>query len=475
MVLLAVGALCILSFALIRLPRAMRAEHSLISGDGPGYYSYLRSFVFDRDLDFRNEYRHFDFDVERTTATGLAPNPWSVGPALLWAPFYLMAHVLSLITRMFGVRASADGYGYIYESAIYISTIAYVTAGSFLIYRVCRRYFSPWSSLVAVLGVCLASSLLHYAVASAAMSHGVSFFAVSLFLFLWHPPRSRTKREWVLLGVSAGLMILVRWQNALYVTILAVEGIQAFRVASAGNRAAVLRKYLTGGLIAAPVGVAVFLPQMLAWNALYGSPIAIPQGAGFFDWLHPQLLAYLFSTTPGLYARHPVMLVATLGLALLWRRDGRVAVALLVPLFLQWYLNSAIAEGLAHHEYAFGARRFISATALLALGMAALLESVTQRFRRGHLVVLSAVAVLIGWNFLFELQYSWGFTSYSEPLTWDELTIGKFRMLAELIRQVIDLPSEHLQRKPTLQPVGTYWCLWCQEGTKRRFSTSALH
>ena len=435
-----IGAACIVAFLLIRLPRAVQTDSSLISMDGPGYYSYLRSLVFDGDLDFRNEYRHFELAVDGTTSTGLVGNPWSVGPALLWAPFYLMAHALSLIARTLGVQASVDGYGYAYQSAISIATILYVTAGCLLIYRVCRRYFSPYSSLLAVVGIYLASSLEHYTVASAAMSHGVSFFAVSLFLFLWHPPRSRSQREWIVLGLAAGLMTLVRWQDVLYLSMVAVEGIQAIRAAGRGKRAASLQEYVEGGVIVVLAGAVVFLPQMFAWNELYGTPITMPQGGGFFDWLHPQLLGYLFSTTPGLFTRHPVILLATFGLVPLWRRDRKLTVALLIPLLMQCYLNSAIAEGFAHHEYAFGARRFISATPLLALGLAAIAESVTDKFRHGSLAVLAVATTFVGWNLLLELQFSLGFVSYGEPLTWNELFLGKFRMIAELIGHVIDLP-----------------------------------
>jgi hypothetical protein len=235
-------------------------------------------------------------------------------------------------------------------------------------------------------------------------------------------------------------MTLVRWQDVLYLSMLAVEGIQAIRAAGPGKRAASLQEYVEGGVIVVLAGAVVFLPQMLAWNELYGTPITMPQGGGFFDWLHPQLLGYLFSTTPGLFTRHPVTLLATLGLVPLWRRDRKLTVALLIPLLMQWYLDSAIAEGFAHHEYAFGARRFISATPLLALGMAALAESVTDKFRRGSLAVLAVATTFVGWNLLLELQFSLGFISYGEPLTWNELFLGKFRMIAELIGHLIDLP-----------------------------------
>ena len=449
-VLLAVGVVCVLAFLLIRLPRA---DGSVLSADGPGYFSYLRSVIFDADLDFRNEYEHLGYceqgttptglvcdlpHIENPTSTGFVGNPFSVGPALLWAPFYLAAHILSLIAQRVGFQPSLDGYGYGYESAICTATVIYVTAGCLLTYRVCRRYFSPGPSLLAVLAVYLGSSLIHYTVAAPYMSHGVSFFAVSSFLFLWHPPRSRTSREWVLLGLSAGLMTLVRPQDVLFLSVLAVEAIQAIRVAGdTGGRAAILREYVKGGIVAGLVGTMVFVPQMLAWNRLYGSPITFTLPAGYYDWLHPDLFEYLFSARPGLYTIHPVMALATLGLVSLWWRDRKVTIALLISLLLLWYLNSSIAVSYEDYAAAFGARRFISATPLFMLGVAALMESVTDRFRRGSLVMLATITTLVGWNLLSELQFSWGFIDPQKPLSLYHLTFGKFEMIIQLVARVV--------------------------------------
>src|SRR5688500_3190536 len=60
--------------------------------DSPGYFAYIRSLVFDGDLDFRNEWEHWGLKALPTTATGRMANPYPIGPALLWAPFFLVAH-----------------------------------------------------------------------------------------------------------------------------------------------------------------------------------------------------------------------------------------------------------------------------------------------------------------------------------------------------------------------------------------------
>jgi hypothetical protein len=438
-VLVAIGALCTITFLVVRVPRAL--ENRVLTTDGVGYFSYLRSLVFDHDLDFHNEYAYLWWEIEYTPGaldiprTGLAGNLYSIGPAVLWAPFYLLAHATSLMARLAGAQVDTDGYGLVYQCGISSSTILYVTVGSLLTYRVCRRCFPPAISLLAMSGVWLASSLLHYTVAAPDMSHGISFFAVSLFVFVWHSPRSRTYKEWAALGLIAGLMTLVRWQDLLYVSVLAVEAIQA-SIDGRGRQLAILREYLKGAIVAGLVAVVVFAPQMLAWNTLYGSPIAVPQGGSFFDWLHPNLLEYLFSTRHGLYTWTPIALLATVGLVPLWRRHSKVALALVAALLAQWYLNSATTDWWAHGS--FGARRFVSATPLLAIGLAAITEHVANRSRHGYIAMLGTVGALVVWNFLFDLQYSWGFIPRDQSISFHQLTVGKLEMVVELLGRLVN-------------------------------------
>src|SRR5207244_603669 len=62
-----------------------------VDGDGVGYYAYVRSWLIDRDIDFTNEYRDFDPRrqwLEKKTAIGRVENPFSIGPAVLWIPFF---------------------------------------------------------------------------------------------------------------------------------------------------------------------------------------------------------------------------------------------------------------------------------------------------------------------------------------------------------------------------------------------------
>src|SRR5271155_6052201 len=78
----------------------------IVHGDGVGYYAYARAVLIQHDLHFEEDWRHgnLNFAQSRTrdgvqllpqeyTETGYVSNLFSVGPAMLWFPFLLLAHL----------------------------------------------------------------------------------------------------------------------------------------------------------------------------------------------------------------------------------------------------------------------------------------------------------------------------------------------------------------------------------------------
>jgi hypothetical protein len=65
-----------------------------------GYYEYLRSLAFDGDLDFTNERVTWGLPLPAKTPTGLRDNPYAVGCAVFWSPFFALAHGFVLISSI---------------------------------------------------------------------------------------------------------------------------------------------------------------------------------------------------------------------------------------------------------------------------------------------------------------------------------------------------------------------------------------
>jgi hypothetical protein len=425
--LLLATAICVGIFsAAIPLPRG---DDHLLGSDGLRYYSILRSAVLDHDFDFTNDYRMLGVEVEGVTPTGLKPNPFAIGSAVLWLPFFLLAHVLSLILSWLGLRVATDGVSYVYESFVCIGTILYAGTGFLLAYRTAARVASSQSAVLAALAMWWATQAIYYIVAEPSMSHGLTIFTQALFLYVWYPPRAtRSWQDWLKIGLAVTLVGLVRWQEIIIVAIPLAE--LCYRLVR--RQLSAPRTFSYGLMLGAMVLIG-FLPQFVMWDALYGSPVTMPQGESFMNWMSPKPIETLFSTRHGLISWHPVFLLALTGLVGLWRRDRALTLAIAFLFLGQLYINSSVERWWA--DDSFGARRFTGLAALLVLPLAALLDNPRPAFRQRLLVAV--LVLLVIWNGLGFIQYRLGFVSMSEALTLEEMTIDRllvpFRLLQRLM------------------------------------------
>ena len=386
------------------------------SGDGREYFAQLHSIVFDRDLNFLNEAREFGADE-----AGIFP----FGSALLWLPFYLLAHLWLLTLNLVGGQFRHEGYYYPYQMAVGLGTLTYGFIGLVLAYRIACDYFSRYLSLAATLIVCAGSFVLWYLAVDSSYTHGNSLFTVTLFLFLWHRTRrSRTIRQWAWLGLAGGLMTMVRWQNAVFLAPLAFDALAAGWRGLRGRRSEIVAD--ARGVGAAAAGFFIgFLPQMYFWKVVNDGWLAVPHGqAGQQWWRDSLILDVLFSPNHGLLAWHPVLYLSLLGAPLFMRRDWRLG-GLLVALFAaQVYINGAVTTWWG--GAAFGGRRFDGCVLLFVLGLAALL-----RWGREHPAALwtASLGVLIAGNLLFMREMRTG------GMTMDE-AVGVERVIRSAVDRV---------------------------------------
>ena len=409
----------------------------LIVGDGIYYYVYLRSAVLDGDLHFQNDYeiyQSFNTEdmrkkqemLERKTPIGMPANLFSVGPAVLWSPIFVLTHLVASALGQAG-----DGYAFWYEAPVMFLSIIYGFLGIVVMYRVTAGMFSKFAAFVSILGIWLATNVVYYMGISPSASHVLSMFASALFVYLWWRGRNgRTKWNWFVWGLSAGLMALVRWQDILIALLALFEWVRVANDARRSTKSFVLPALWNGALFAGGILLA-FLPQMYAWQILYGSPITAPQGGGFFQFLRPEILNVWFSTKRGLFSWSPILFLSVIGFVPLYLNNRTLGAAAIVIFLAESYVNSIVNDWWGGE--AFGARRFISLMPFFALGLAALIDAVTHTVKTRAFLSQTAVLVilvaLIVWNNLFILQYNlWlkGIGHISAMPTLQEMTVDKF-------------------------------------------------
>jgi hypothetical protein len=381
-----------------------------LDADAVEYYSHLRSLYFDRDVDFANEFAHFGiltrWDKSQPTVTGHRRTVFSVGPALLWMPFYAAGDLVA--------RAGAgvqDGYSPAHIRAVCLGSLAYGVLGLLLVHAVLGDRFAPpvpfWTTLL--LGY--ATFLFWYMAYEPVMSHAASFFLAALALRLWwRRGAGLAIGRSALLGLVIGLATVVRWQNGLLLALplgtLVLERARPARAASAASA-------LLGTFALALV------PQLLVFKAIFGTYLlAHPaQGSDFLHLTRPALLETFFSSRHGLLFWTPVLWAGFLGLVGLfakdWRtggrlaKDRRTAVLLALPILVMSYTNASSGDWWAGGS--FSNRRFDSTLPFLAVGLGATLAALRRlAARRPGAVLAGGGAALALWNVLFMEQYRRG-------------------------------------------------------------------
>ena len=387
----------------------------IVIGDALHHYVQLRSAVFDRDLHFRNDYiRLYGLQggepgtgwVYDDTATAHVRNLMPVGPAILWLPLFLIVTAGAWLVNLAGGTIAIDGYGRLFQATAGFSGIAAATAGVWLTWRACGLLFSARASAWSALVLWVSSSAIYYSLVSPTYSHAASLLATSAFWYVWistgetkstsnfQLPTSNGTNRYALLGVCTGIAALMRWQDAILLTPVALDLLLRLRTGQLR-----LPRAVWLGIVALAGAAIAFLPQMIVWTVIYGQPLALPQGAGFMRWTEPALWSVLFSDWHGLFTWTPIVAIALVGLVPLARKHGTLGAAAILFLALSWYVNAAVADWWAGE--AFGSRRFISCFPVFALALAALIDWSGPTLRR----LSVAAAIIVVHTGLLLVQY----------------------------------------------------------------------
>jgi hypothetical protein len=430
-------ALLVLFFALPPFTLQLAGPPPRLDADAVEYYSHLRSLYYDHDLEFSNEFAHFGIltrgDKLVPTDTGHRRSIFSVGPALLWMPFYAAG---DLVARATG--GAEDGYSATHIRAVCLASLVYGLAGLTLVHRIARelvgRSLAFWTTFLLL----YATFLYWYVVFEPVMSHAGSFFLSALALAVWWDGRSGlTLRRAAALGLILGLAAAVRWQNGVLLLLPAatlLPRLRAETLATFARGAAALGGFALGAL-----------PQMLAWKAIFGEYLLAdpPHGRDFLRLTHPYLLETFFSSRHGLLYWTPVLWGGFLGYLGLIRRDARTTLALLLPLAVMSYVNVCSGDWWAGGS--FSNRRFDSCLPLLALGLAralAFLRDVVAR--RPGAALAAGGLVLTVWNLLFMEQYRQNRIPRDDTVSFARVAENNADLLAEWVGTPLAWPANWL-------------------------------
>ncbi|MBI5186413.1 MAG: tetratricopeptide repeat protein [Nitrospinae bacterium] len=394
------------------------------SADDTSWYAYLRSMVIDGDIDFFNEegYRSRD----NLTSTGYAHNwIYSFGNAIPWLPYFLIGHIITLIYQGLGYPFPANGFSPPYHVLTAIGSSTNVLFGLFLLYLILKRFFSRFASFLAVIVIGFSSFLPFYAFIRSRMGHANEFLCVILFLYLWLVlfEGKRENPYYLLLGISAGVLAVVRLNDLPIIVIFLCEwGRNCWTDIKSGERNAA---NLLKGLVLFMVPIIIMLsPVLIISKILFNNYFSLENAKNtsdstlalsssvqvLFNWFsHFRLGPLLFSADKGLLFASPALILGFAGFFLFIKKHRYIGGVF----FIGFLFNLLQVVTFWSFGVEYGTRYLTPSLPFFAIGLAAVLDRVKSK--TGVIISCLAGIFLIFWQYIQLAQYKI-FMAWDDPL-----------------------------------------------------------
>lgn len=358
----------------LAFPRYNRpGTEATLAWDVSGYYLYLPAIFIYKDLKevkflprIIEQYQpSFAPDQAYPVGNGRQVMKYSAGMAVLYLPFFLIAHAIANLTGY-----PADGFSLPYQVAIHLGGMLVALLGLWFLRKNLLRFFTDQVTGWTVLLLALGTNFFNYATFDAANPHVWLFTLLALvvhFTIRWH--ERPNFRDAFLMGLCTGLAALVRPTEVLYALVPVLWGLASVR--SLRDRVGVFFQNFSHLIVAGATVAAVGFIQLAYWKCVTGEWIVYSYQDQGFSFLHPHFADVLFSYRKGWFVYTPLMLFAVTGFFFLYKKSR----ALFVPVFLFFLLNTWIVASWDIWWYggAFGQRAMIQSYPLLAFPLAAFL------------------------------------------------------------------------------------------------------
>ncbi len=316
--------------------------NNIVKADGKGYYAYLPAVFIYNDLNFSffdsiekkypNPHIYYDYRVE---AEGKKVNKYFTGTALAMLPFFIVAHVATLISG-----GEVDGYYRIYPIMINLAAIIYLCIGLFYLRKFLSRYEASTGLInFTLVAITFATNVFYYTVCEPAMSHIYSFAFITMFvyylsLFFNSPGAS----YFLILALVFGIIVLIRPINGLILFI-------APFIAGEKNKLLDGFRYLKNQLRLTVLGIGISMAIITIQTVIYkiqtGSFWIDSYGAETFNWIVPHPIDFLISYKKGLFVYTPLAILSLLGLYRLAKQNKFQFYSLTVFLSMVLYVLSS--------------------------------------------------------------------------------------------------------------------------------------
>lgn len=399
----------------------------IIFWDTISYYAYLpATFIYhDLSLKFIDEDPGFYNDKiwpQRAENNNYVIKT-SMGLSVLYSPFFFAAHLFAKHSVY-----EANGYSLPYHISLAFSSFFYLIFGFFFLYKILIKYFKQWPVFLTILSVGLATNLFAYTTGSPTMAHSFNFTLITLFTYLcilWYE-RKNIKYS-VLLGLTGGLILLIRPTNIVVVLIFLLYNISSLKSIKA--RLVELKENWYYILLMIFLAVLVWLPQMVYWKTFTNHWLyfSYSDNESFF-WTQPMFLKGWFGFRKGLFIYTPILLFSVIGFFFLKKRAKEFTFVVPVVFIVASYV--ILSWWTWWYGGGFGGRPFIDFYGLMAIPLAALLSSFPD-FKRWLKLTIGILFVLSFFLGIFNFVKSYYGAIHYDAMTWKAYKHSFFKIRSD--------------------------------------------
>jgi tetratricopeptide (TPR) repeat protein len=409
--------------------------------DEGGKYIYLVSLYFDQDIDFINNLGGYSL-FSKITPTGMVPSYWTIGPAILWLPFFAVGDLLFHFYDALGRPLGEGPFSIPYFNLQGLGAIVYGYLALLFIYQILRKNHTPRVSLLATLVTYFTMVTPYYTFVRCRMEHGLEPFTVGFVLWAslrckQHPGQ---KPSWLLLGAASGIASIVRLNGYLiFVPLFVLFAPWLWRSIQKRN----FPDESTLGFKPMALFLAAFLPfylsQVWAYGILFGwHPRVLLffnddpySGSSIFSGAHQDLSSSLgnlwnalLGSRYGMFWQSPIFPVGLAGLGIAAYRRSAAAAAGLA------YIGALLAMLTRFPTWgeSYGYRYSCCLVPFVALGVAEVTRRISTKgsIRRGFWI--GCCLLLVAWSYL-QLSQIHAVMEYDFP----QFTLQAFRNIPKLI------------------------------------------
>lgn len=427
--------LCILPLvyaAYIFYPRWQKPNtEATLAWDVSGYYWYLPAIFIYQDV---KEQKWAGRILEKYGPSGrelqqafLHPSghyvmKYSAGMAVMYFPFFIVAHLLAG-----PLGYPADGFSAPYQFAIQTGGLLVAILGLWLLQLFLLKFFKRSTVHICLLLLVIGTNYLNYAAIDVGMPH--SWLFTLYVVFLWLTWLFHKKPGWgyaFALGAVYGLMVLTRPTEIITALIPLLWGVESFSAAAFRKKWLFLSSHIKYIFMMACCAALVFSLQLCYWKYASGEWIVYSYQQQGFDWKNPHFRSYLISVRNGWLAYNPLMLFALLGFIPLWKYHKTFRIAALVFFLLFLYIVCS------WEFYWYGGRFMVQSYPVLCLALAAFIEWISRRMVTKILFIpVFLAAAYIGlWT---NIQYHHGdlYDFYTSNRKYYLATVGRWKVPEE--------------------------------------------